>query len=149
MGAPFTILHSVSHVQDKVHTLEVLLLHIQKDLEETKGSGYSVILEWVTVANIAEQGGPCSDSPYFTFGCWAWCQMMCMLHVCKDMYGFNFLSQVFDWNAYTVVTSGMRKYYFLIKGSELLSSRWDWFTLEQTLETKISIEAPGSEEGTG
>lgn len=61
MGPPFTILHSVSHVQDKVHTLEVLLLRIQNDPEETKGSGYSVFLEWITVANTAEQGDSCSD----------------------------------------------------------------------------------------
>uniref|UniRef100_A0A674NCV3 NudC domain-containing protein 1 n=1 Tax=Takifugu rubripes TaxID=31033 RepID=A0A674NCV3_TAKRU len=51
MGAPFTLLHSVAHVQDNVHTLEVLLLRIQKDPEETKGSGFSVFLEWITVAN--------------------------------------------------------------------------------------------------
>lgn len=61
MGPPFTILHSVSHVQDKVHTLEVLLLRIQNDPEETKGSGYSVFLEWITVTNTAEQGESCSD----------------------------------------------------------------------------------------
>ncbi|XP_029700673.1 nudC domain-containing protein 1 isoform X2 [Takifugu rubripes] len=56
MGAPFTLLHSVAHVQDNVHTLEVLLLRIQKDPEETKGSGFSVFLEWITVANTAQQG---------------------------------------------------------------------------------------------
>lgn len=56
LGPPFTILHSVSHVQDKVHTLEVLLLRVQTDPEESKGSGYSVFLEWITVANTAQQG---------------------------------------------------------------------------------------------
>ncbi|XP_078146540.1 nudC domain-containing protein 1 [Centroberyx gerrardi] len=56
MGEPFTILHSLSHVQEGVHTLEVLLLRIQKDSEETKGSGYSVSLEWITVADAAGQG---------------------------------------------------------------------------------------------
>lgn len=55
LGPPFTILHSVSHVQDKVHTLEVLLLRVQTDPEESKGSGYSVFLEWITVANTAQQ----------------------------------------------------------------------------------------------
>lgn len=57
MGGPFTILHSVSHVQDGVHTLEVLLLRIQEDLEETKGSGYVEALEWITVANATGHGG--------------------------------------------------------------------------------------------
>lgn len=56
LGPPFTILHSVSHVQDKVHTLEVLLLRVQTDPEESKGSGYSVFLEWITVADTAQQG---------------------------------------------------------------------------------------------
>ena len=56
MGEPFTILHSVSHVQAGVHTMEVLMLRIQKDSEETKGSGYSVSLEWITVSNTAAQG---------------------------------------------------------------------------------------------
>ncbi|XP_078123812.1 nudC domain-containing protein 1 [Sander vitreus] len=56
MEEPFTILHSISHVQDGVHTMEVLLLRIQKDPQETKGSGYSVSLEWITVANTAGHG---------------------------------------------------------------------------------------------
>ncbi|KAM4539783.1 nudC domain-containing protein 1 [Odontesthes bonariensis] len=55
-GEPFTILHSVSHVQAGVHAMEVLLLRIQKDPQETKGSGFSVSLEWVTVANTAGHG---------------------------------------------------------------------------------------------
>ncbi|KAG7233120.1 hypothetical protein INR49_007473 [Caranx melampygus] len=53
---PFTIVHSVSHVQDGVHSLDVLLLRVQKDPEETKGSGFSVSLEWITVANTAGHG---------------------------------------------------------------------------------------------
>ncbi|XP_019959970.2 nudC domain-containing protein 1 [Paralichthys olivaceus] len=56
LGEPFTILHSVSHVQAGLHSMEVLLLRIQKDLQDTKGSGYSVSLEWLTVANAAAQG---------------------------------------------------------------------------------------------
>uniref|UniRef100_A0A8C2XFV4 NudC domain-containing protein 1 n=1 Tax=Cyclopterus lumpus TaxID=8103 RepID=A0A8C2XFV4_CYCLU len=56
-GEPFTVLHSVSHVPEGVHTMEVLLLRIQKDPQETKGSGYSVSLEWITVASTAGQGG--------------------------------------------------------------------------------------------
>uniref|UniRef100_A0A667XH25 NudC domain-containing protein 1 n=1 Tax=Myripristis murdjan TaxID=586833 RepID=A0A667XH25_9TELE len=63
LGEPFTILHSVSHVQAGVHAMEVLLLRIQKDSEETRGSGYSVSLEWVTVGNTAGQG-ECQEKKY-------------------------------------------------------------------------------------
>ncbi|XP_062291954.1 nudC domain-containing protein 1 [Scomber scombrus] len=56
MEGPFTILHSISHVQAGVHNMEVLLLRIEKDPEETKGSGYSVSLQWITVANTTGQG---------------------------------------------------------------------------------------------
>lgn len=53
LGEPFTILNSVSHVQAGVHTIELLLLRIQKDPDDTKGSGFSTMLEWVTVDNSA------------------------------------------------------------------------------------------------
>lgn len=56
LGEPFTILHSVSHVQSGVHVVEVLLLRVQKDPQETTGSGYCVSLEWVTVAGAAGSG---------------------------------------------------------------------------------------------
>ncbi|KAM4630154.1 nudC domain-containing protein 1 [Polymixia lowei] len=56
MGDPFIILHSISYVQAGAHTIDVLLLRIQKDSEETKGSGYSVSLEWITVDNAVGQG---------------------------------------------------------------------------------------------
>ncbi|XP_077363659.1 nudC domain-containing protein 1 isoform X2 [Festucalex cinctus] len=55
-GEPFIVLHSVAHVQAGAHTLEVLLLRIIKDHQETTGSGYSVTLEWLTVANTTAQG---------------------------------------------------------------------------------------------
>lgn len=53
LGEPFTILNSVSHIQTGVHTIELLLLRIEKDLDDTKGSGFSTTLEWVTVDNSA------------------------------------------------------------------------------------------------
>ncbi|KAM8884500.1 nudC domain-containing protein 1 isoform 1-T1 [Synchiropus picturatus] len=56
VGDPFIILHSISHVHDGVHTLEVLLLRIQKDQQETKGSEFSTSLEWITVSNVAGKG---------------------------------------------------------------------------------------------
>ncbi|KAJ4928396.1 hypothetical protein JOQ06_016188 [Pogonophryne albipinna] len=55
-GEPFSLLHSTSHVQEGVHSMEVLLLRIQKEPQETKGSGFCVSLEWITVANSAGQG---------------------------------------------------------------------------------------------
>ncbi|KAJ0003485.1 hypothetical protein NQD34_008583 [Periophthalmus magnuspinnatus] len=56
IGDPFVILHSVSHVEGGVHCIEVLVLRVQKDPEETKGSGFYVGLEWITVSNAAEKG---------------------------------------------------------------------------------------------
>lgn len=61
MGEPFIIVHSVSHVQAGVHNVEVLLLRVQKDPEESRGSGYSVSLEWITVASAAGHGGWSAD----------------------------------------------------------------------------------------
>nr|XP_057903283.1 nudC domain-containing protein 1 [Doryrhamphus excisus] len=56
LGEPFIVLHSTAHVQAGIHTMEVLLLSILKDTQETTGSGYSVSLEWITVANTAGPG---------------------------------------------------------------------------------------------
>ncbi|XP_051928527.1 nudC domain-containing protein 1 [Hippocampus zosterae] len=56
LGGPFIVLHSVAHIQAGTHTLEVLLLRVVKDTQETAGSGYSVTLEWITVTNAAGQG---------------------------------------------------------------------------------------------
>lgn len=67
IGGPFTVLHSVSHVQNGVHTMEVLLLHIKEDLEETKGSGYVQVLEWITVSSTAGQGGWCRQLMHWTW----------------------------------------------------------------------------------
>ncbi|XP_028316505.1 nudC domain-containing protein 1-like isoform X2 [Gouania willdenowi] len=53
---PFIIVHSVSHVQDGNHTVEVLLLRILKNPAESKAGGFSVTLEWMTVANAFEHG---------------------------------------------------------------------------------------------
>ncbi|XP_030644875.1 nudC domain-containing protein 1 isoform X2 [Chanos chanos] len=55
VGEPFTLLHSVSHVQSGVHTMELLLLRVQKDIADSQGSGFFVSLEWITVANTAGQ----------------------------------------------------------------------------------------------
>uniref|UniRef100_A0A671MDZ4 NudC domain-containing protein 1 n=1 Tax=Sinocyclocheilus anshuiensis TaxID=1608454 RepID=A0A671MDZ4_9TELE len=56
LGEPFIIVHSLAHVRSHVHTIEVLLLRVQKDPSDTKGSGFSISLEWITVDNSAGQG---------------------------------------------------------------------------------------------
>ncbi|XP_026080642.1 nudC domain-containing protein 1 isoform X3 [Carassius auratus] len=56
LGEPFIIVHSLDHMLSHVHTIEVLLLRVQKDPSDTKGSGFSVSLEWITVDNSAGQG---------------------------------------------------------------------------------------------
>ncbi|XP_076865906.1 nudC domain-containing protein 1 [Brachyhypopomus gauderio] len=53
LGEPFTILHSACHVQAGVHAVELLLLRLQKDPDDTRGSGFSTSLEWLTVTNSA------------------------------------------------------------------------------------------------
>ncbi|XP_058610296.1 nudC domain-containing protein 1 isoform X2 [Onychostoma macrolepis] len=55
LGEPFIIIHSLAHVRSHVHTIEVLLLRVQKDPSDTKGSGFSISLEWITVDNSAGQ----------------------------------------------------------------------------------------------
>ncbi|XP_052441021.1 nudC domain-containing protein 1 [Carassius gibelio] len=55
LGEPFIIVHSLTHVRSHVHTIEVLLLRVQKDPADTKGSGFSILLEWITVDNSAGQ----------------------------------------------------------------------------------------------
>lgn len=56
LGEPFLIVHSLTHVHAHVHTVEVLLLRIQKDPSDTKGSGFSISLEWITVDNSVGEG---------------------------------------------------------------------------------------------
>ncbi|KAL7883797.1 hypothetical protein SRHO_G00014550 [Serrasalmus rhombeus] len=55
LGEPFTILHSLSHVQAGVHAIDLLLLRIQKDSADAKGSGFCTSLEWITVGSSAGQ----------------------------------------------------------------------------------------------
>ncbi|XP_063042057.1 nudC domain-containing protein 1 [Engraulis encrasicolus] len=61
LGSPFTVLHSVSHVQDGLHTLELLLLRVLQDSpppggdSNSKGRGQNACLEWITVASHTAQ----------------------------------------------------------------------------------------------
>lgn len=60
LGSPFIVAHSVSFIKSDAHSLTVLLLRVEKDELDTKGSGFHVTLEWVTIAERKE--GKC-----FTF----------------------------------------------------------------------------------
>ncbi|XP_031759244.1 nudC domain-containing protein 1 isoform X1 [Xenopus tropicalis] len=50
LGEPFIVVHSVSSVRDELHIIDVLLLSIEKDESDIKGSGFHVCLEWVSIA---------------------------------------------------------------------------------------------------
>ncbi|XP_044277789.1 nudC domain-containing protein 1 isoform X2 [Varanus komodoensis] len=52
---PFVIVHSISFLQLDVHSVDVLLLRIEKDELDIQGSGFHVSLEWVTVAKKGDQ----------------------------------------------------------------------------------------------
>lgn len=60
LGSPFIVAHSVSFIKSDAHSVAVLLLRVEKDDLDTKGSGFHVTLEWVTIAERKE--GKC-----FTF----------------------------------------------------------------------------------
>uniref|UniRef100_A0A3B3SZV5 NudC domain-containing protein 1 n=1 Tax=Paramormyrops kingsleyae TaxID=1676925 RepID=A0A3B3SZV5_9TELE len=53
---PFIILHSVSYVTGGTLSVDVLLLRVQPDPTDTKGSGFSVSLEWLTLAGESGKG---------------------------------------------------------------------------------------------
>ncbi|XP_012970773.1 nudC domain-containing protein 1 isoform X1 [Mesocricetus auratus] len=50
LGNPFIIIHSVSLLDSEEHSVAVLLLRIEKEELDMKGSGFYVSLEWVTVS---------------------------------------------------------------------------------------------------
>ena len=73
LGSPFIIVHSVSFVKSDKHSVAVLLLSVEKDELDTKGSGFHITLEWVTFVEM-NKAGKC-----FTF----------MLLVCKGKKNKN------------------------------------------------------------
>ncbi|KAL4629789.1 nudC domain-containing protein 1 [Arapaima gigas] len=56
LGEPFILIHSLSHVHASSLSVELLLLRIQQDQSQARGSGFSVFLEWLTVTSSSEQG---------------------------------------------------------------------------------------------
>ncbi|XP_066235453.1 nudC domain-containing protein 1 [Saccopteryx leptura] len=50
LGSPFIILHSISLLKAEEHSIATLLLRIEKEDLDMKGSGFFVSLEWVTIS---------------------------------------------------------------------------------------------------
>nr|XP_048313408.1 nudC domain-containing protein 1 isoform X2 [Myodes glareolus] len=50
LGNPFIIIHSISLLKAEEHSIAMLLLRIEKEELDMKGSGFYVSLEWVTVS---------------------------------------------------------------------------------------------------
>ncbi|XP_007466297.1 PREDICTED: nudC domain-containing protein 1 [Lipotes vexillifer] len=49
LGNPFIIIHSISLLKAEEHSIATLLLRIEKEELDIKGSGFYVSLEWVTI----------------------------------------------------------------------------------------------------
>ncbi|XP_069477613.1 nudC domain-containing protein 1 isoform X3 [Ambystoma mexicanum] len=52
LGDPFVVQHSVSFINSDLHTIELLLLWVEKDESDLKGSGFHVSLEWVSITSV-------------------------------------------------------------------------------------------------
>ncbi|XP_048215230.1 nudC domain-containing protein 1 [Perognathus longimembris pacificus] len=50
LGDPFIIVHSISLLKPEEHSIATLLLRIEKEESDLKGSGFYVSLEWVTIS---------------------------------------------------------------------------------------------------
>nr|XP_019606197.1 PREDICTED: nudC domain-containing protein 1 isoform X2 [Rhinolophus sinicus] len=50
LGDPFIIIHSISLLKAEEHSIATLLLRIEKEELDRKGSGFHVSLEWVTIS---------------------------------------------------------------------------------------------------
>lgn len=50
LGDPFIIIHSISLLKAEEHSIATLLLRIEKEELDRKGSGFYVSLEWVTIS---------------------------------------------------------------------------------------------------
>nr|BAC38961.1 unnamed protein product [Mus musculus] len=54
LGNPFIIIHSISLLKAEEHSVAILLLRIEKEELDLKGSGFYVSLEWVVVTKKKE-----------------------------------------------------------------------------------------------
>nr|XP_020036423.1 nudC domain-containing protein 1 [Castor canadensis] len=50
LGNPFIIIHSISLLKSEEHSIATLLLRIEKEESDLKGSGFYVSLEWITIS---------------------------------------------------------------------------------------------------
>lgn len=50
LGDPFIIIHSISLLKAEEHSIGILLLRIEREELEKKGSGFYVSLEWITIS---------------------------------------------------------------------------------------------------
>ncbi|XP_044524727.1 nudC domain-containing protein 1 [Gracilinanus agilis] len=55
LGDPFVILHSVSITKSEDHSIATILLRVEKEELDRKGSGFYVSLEWVTISKINKE----------------------------------------------------------------------------------------------
>ncbi|XP_028646745.1 nudC domain-containing protein 1 [Erpetoichthys calabaricus] len=56
LGEPFIILNSLSYVASGCHSFEVLVLRLEKEEVLSKGSGFLVSLEWLTITGEGDKG---------------------------------------------------------------------------------------------
>lgn len=69
LGNPFIIIHSISLLKAEEHSVAILLLRIEKEELDMKGSGFYVSLEWVIVSKKKE--GKQDSEPLAYLHCWA------------------------------------------------------------------------------
>ncbi|XP_036292691.1 nudC domain-containing protein 1 isoform X1 [Pipistrellus kuhlii] len=50
LGSPFILIHSISLLKAEEHSVATLLLRVEKEESDMKGSGFFVSLEWVTIS---------------------------------------------------------------------------------------------------
>ncbi|XP_075681935.1 nudC domain-containing protein 1 [Rhinoderma darwinii] len=50
LGDPFIVLHSIRYARGEEHLIDALVLSIEKDELDVKGSGFHVSLEWISIA---------------------------------------------------------------------------------------------------
>ncbi|XP_051826950.1 nudC domain-containing protein 1 isoform X2 [Antechinus flavipes] len=55
LGEPFVILHSISIIKSGDHSITTILLRVEKEELDRKGSGFYVSLEWVTISKINKE----------------------------------------------------------------------------------------------
>ncbi|XP_049629843.1 nudC domain-containing protein 1 [Suncus etruscus] len=55
LGDPFIIIHTISLLKAEEHSIGILLLRVEREELEKKGSGFYVSLEWITISQKNEE----------------------------------------------------------------------------------------------